>query len=173
MASVCKFTVKFSYPVQQITVKHVYYLPKKRDFLRVKSHYRKHVFAPMIVMKSYHRGFYIPVAERSVNGCALSKRNHIRCSGREAAVFPFTANTTSSLTRATPPIRTLRSTRSIPTKAGPLPRLNRKAALMPSRALREIPRPATAAAAAGFTGRKRLTIPSAYVCAMKDGAGAA
>ena len=48
-----------------INGKYVYYSPKKRDFLRVKSHYWKHVFAPMIVMKSYHRGFYIPVAERS------------------------------------------------------------------------------------------------------------
>lgn len=135
----------------------------------MKSHYRKHECTPMIVMKSYHRGFYIPDAERSVNGCALSQRKHIRCIGREAATFPFTSNTTISLARATLPTPTLRNARSIPARAALSPRRSRRAAPIASPVSRGSRPPTTAAAAAGFTGNRHLTTPSACVCATSGG----
>jgi hypothetical protein len=58
-APVCGFSVKFSYIALQITAKQVSNPPKKRDFLRAKSHYRKHAFAPMIVNKKTIVGVFV------------------------------------------------------------------------------------------------------------------
>ncbi len=162
------FTVKCSCPVCQIWVNNAYYPLKKRDFLESKRHSPKHGFTLMIVFKGYHKVFFVPV-EGSMNAC-LNKSGPIRFSKRVAAAFPFTSNTKSSLMKAIRPTPTLRNAPRKPGMAGPSPRRSRKAARTPSRAPRENPRPATAAAAAGFTANTRHTTPSACVCATRGGA---
>jgi len=59
-ALACGFVAKCSCPARQLMVKQACCLLKKRDFSRVKSHYRVEVFAPMIAMKCCHRGFLVP-----------------------------------------------------------------------------------------------------------------
>jgi len=61
MASTCGSATKYSCPARQMTVKYVYYPLKKRDFLKVKSHYLRNGSTPMIALISCHRGYCIPV----------------------------------------------------------------------------------------------------------------
>ncbi len=90
-----------------------------------------------------------------------------RAGGRE---FPVYLEYDEQLGESYPAYPDFGSTRSIPMKAGPLPRRSRRAALTASQSQRGSRRPAAAAVAAGFTGSGRPMTPSVFACAMRDGA---
>ncbi len=83
--------------------------------------------------------------------------------------FPIFREYDAQLKESYPAYPDFEKQRNIQTTVGPSKQQSRRAAPTGCRTLRESPSPPTAAAAAGFTGRKRPTTPSASVCATRCG----